>query len=99
MNPRGPRQGMINILRFNRNLYLAAAVVFLAALAGLVRFDPPLLKLACAAAHAAGCALYHFFDMSTDTVLSPPRRSCHALRVSPLGLAPVTRKKKVAPAE
>ena len=57
MNPRGPWQGMINILRFNRNLYLAAAVVFLATLAGLVRFDPPLLKLALTALFAACAAL------------------------------------------
>lgn len=62
MNPRGPRQGMINILRFNRNLYLAAAVVFLAALAGLVRFDPPLLKLACAAA-LAGSGYFLFISL------------------------------------
>ncbi len=62
MNPRGPWQGMINILRFNRNLYLAAAVVFLAALAGLVRFDPPLLKLACAAA-LAGSGYFLFISL------------------------------------
>jgi SAM-dependent methyltransferase len=50
MNPRTPWQGMTNILRFNRNLYLAAATVFLAALTGLILFNSWLPKLASAAA-------------------------------------------------
>jgi hypothetical protein len=41
---------MTNILRFNRNLYLAAATVFLAALTGLILFNSWLPKLASAAA-------------------------------------------------
>lgn len=50
MKARQPWQGMTNILRFNRGFYLAAAVVFLAAAAGLVLSDRLPFKLACAAA-------------------------------------------------
>lgn len=62
MNDRGPWQGMTNILRFNRNLYGAAAVVFLAALSGLCLFESTLSKLASAAA-LAGSGYFLFVSL------------------------------------
>ena len=62
MKPRGPWQGMINILRFNWNFYLLAAVVFGVALAGLFLLDPLPLKLACAAA-LAGTGYFLFVSL------------------------------------
>lgn len=55
MNPRGSWQGMINILRFNRNFYAAAAVVLAAASAGWILCESLPLELACAAALAGAC--------------------------------------------
>jgi SAM-dependent methyltransferase len=62
MNDRGPWQGMINILRFNRNLYLAAFVVFLAAAIGIVLLDTPLFRIASAAA-LAGSGYFLFISL------------------------------------
>lgn len=62
MSPRGPWQGMINILRFNWNFYLLAAVVFGVALAGLFLLDPLPLRLACAAA-LAGTGYFLFVSL------------------------------------
>jgi len=49
MKARQPWQGMLNILRFNRSLYLTAVLIFGGALACVLRCDPLPLKLACAA--------------------------------------------------
>jgi len=50
MKARTSWQGMTNILRFNLGLYGAAAVVFLAAAAGLILLESLPFQLACAAA-------------------------------------------------
>lgn len=50
MIPRGPWQGMLTILRFNWPFYLAAGVVLIAAVAGLVSPLPIPWKLLCAGA-------------------------------------------------
>lgn len=62
MNARTPWQGMINILRFNWNFYLAAALVFLAAAIGIAVLQQPLLKLACAAV-LAGAGYFMFVSL------------------------------------
>lgn len=62
MTPRGPRQGMINILRFNRTFYLVAAVAFVAAGAGMFLFDPVSLRVACATA-LAGSGYFLFVSL------------------------------------
>lgn len=59
MKARDPWQGMTNILRFNRGLYLAAAIVFLASAAGLVLAEGLPYRLAGAAA-LAGSAYFLF---------------------------------------
>jgi SAM-dependent methyltransferase len=53
---------MINILSFNWNFYLAAAVVFVVAGIGLVLSDSPLFKFACSAA-LAGSGYFLFVSL------------------------------------
>lgn len=62
MSPRGPWQGMINILRFNRNLYGAAALVFVAALSGFCLTDALLPKFVSATA-LAGSGYFLFVSL------------------------------------
>ena len=68
MKPRGPWQGMTNIVRFNWPFYLLAGVVFLVALVGLFVPGPPLLKLACAVA-LAGAGYFIFISLGVSHLI------------------------------
>jgi SAM-dependent methyltransferase len=65
MKTRAPWQGMLTVFRFNWPLYLAAAVVLLAALAGTFIFASPWLQMACALA-AASAAYFIFVSLGVS---------------------------------
>jgi len=68
MKPRGPWQGMINIIRFNWPFYLLASVTLLVALAGLLVPGSTLLKLACSVA-IAGAGYFLFVSLGVSHLI------------------------------
>ncbi|TAE76061.1 MAG: class I SAM-dependent methyltransferase [Verrucomicrobia bacterium] len=65
MTPRGPWDGLLNILNFNRGFYTAAAIAFHAACAGLILADSTLLRIACATA-IAGSGYFIFVSLGVS---------------------------------
>jgi len=68
MKSRTPWQGMHTVFRFNWPLYLAAGVVFLAAIVGLCFAGSTVLKLACAPA-MAGAAYFLFVSLGVSHLI------------------------------
>ena len=65
MNPRGKWQGMMTIAQFNWPFYVAAVVMFIASLVGLILLPLPSLKLVCGIAFV-GAAFFLFSSLAVS---------------------------------